>query len=144
MGQLTDDDMTHIIVKEILPPCIFQISELTPTLAGVLKEATEGQHVRNTLSSAAFINDINPQIICQQCNSDLDLIIGKTLKPMTALSEMYSSMPASLANQGKSVSQQQLAQSTTTKEHHSNDKENNPTAASFFLRYVGSIFSFYS
>ena len=56
---------------------------------------------------------------------------------MTALSEMYSSMPSNLANQGKSVSQQQLANpSTTNNKEHTNDKENVPTAASFFLRYV--------
>lgn len=56
---------------------------------------------------------------------------------MTALSEMYSSMPSNLANQGKSVSQQQLAYpSSSTNKEHTNDKENVPTAASFFLRYV--------
>ena len=53
---------------------------------------------------------------------------------MTALSEMYSSMPTSLAYQAKSVSQQQLGH--PKEQQNSMDKESVPTAASFFLRYA--------
>eukprot|EP00111_Clytia_hemisphaerica_P024300 TCONS_00071654-protein len=120
--------------KAVLGLHLPTISELTPTLANFLKEATQDQL------------EAHQQVLCGQCNTDLDKIIGRTLQPMSALSEMYSNLPpgehhtSSLGRgRDRSISHQQLVQMRshdidTTISLADKDKENTPSAASFFLR----------